>query len=133
MTPGEIIVAIVVAVLGSGGLAVFVDRKTRQRQGEAAAARDIAEAGGKTLDGAFSLIEGLQGEIERLREITKGLESTVASSNRKMARMERAVSAFTKRIDYLMGGIATLIGQITEAKQSPCWQPDEWDPPDVEE
>jgi hypothetical protein len=31
-----------------------------------------------------------------------------------------------------MAGIAQLIKQITDKDQQPCWQPDEWDPPETD-
>lgn len=135
---------VVITAIGSVGFWQYMqsraERLTREKQGDAAAAKDhadavltVTEAGGKTLKMAFDMLEAQKQESERLRCKVDDLDRTVTKANQKLGRMEWAIADFTERINYLMGGIAILIGQITDAKETPCWQPDEWQPPSIEE
>jgi len=143
MPSGEIIATIIVASLGStglGGLIMFlIDRKIRQRQSDAAASKDEAdaqltavEAGGRTLKMAFDMLDRQESELKRQQCEIDDLGRTVTKQTGEISRFKGALMAFGERVNYLMGGIAVLIGQIKDTNQAPCWQPDDWQPPDVD-
>ena len=51
----------------------------------------------------------------------------------EIIRLKRLLDRYAKRVIYLMSGIETLIKQIKAKNETPCWQPDEWDPEGTEE
>lgn len=133
----EWVLAVILAAIGSVGLWEFLkawhEQRTRRKVTEAEAlktgaeARSIlADASAKTLDGAFDLIGHLNDQMGELN-------SRVDKQDRKIGGLQRALQAYAERVAYLMNGISILMRQITEAKQAPCWKPDEWTPPDTRE
>lgn len=128
--------AIVIAVISAVGLdrvIIYLDqRESRRRQASAEAvkteaeARSIfADADSKTLDKAYKLIEYLDKSVVALND-------RVDRQDQAIGRLRTALQAYAERVAYLMGGIATLMRQITESNQAPCWKPDEWQPPNQE-
>ena len=137
-------VPVLLSALGSVGLWEFLrtwmERRSRRRLTNAEALRTEAEAvrteaeaksilataGDKTLEGAFRLIERLEKNLTTITE-------RVNQQEEEITFLQRALGIYAERVAYLMAGISTLLRQINAANQAPCWQPDDWQPPDQEQ
>lgn len=128
-----ILIAIIGALGGRELLAVWMTQRARRRVTDAEAVKVQAEAhltsataGEKTLQGAFQLMDKL-----KLRQ--DELEEQVSKQGKQINWLRGSVNEYAERITYLMHGIAVLIQQISGDGKDPCWQPDEWEPPQEEE
>jgi len=86
---------------------------------EATAKHQQAEAAEHTLEGAFKLLEKLDG---RLIDNEKKISDLECSNARFKILIDKAL----KRIAYLMNGIKCLLEQLEENRLKPVWQPDDW-------
>lgn len=127
-----ILIAVVTALGGRELLTAWMTQRARRRVTDAEAAKVEAEAtltsataGEKTLQGAFQL-------MDKLKKRQDELEEQVGKQGKQINWLRGAVNEYAERITYLMSGIAVLLQQISRDGKEPCWQPDEWEPPQEE-
>ena len=96
-----IITAFVAAGLGAVISGLFLRRKNN------------ADAAQSVSDAAVNLIAPLNARIDDVEK--------------DQARVKKMLTRAMNRIAYLMGGIAQLTKQITDAGHKPSWTPDDWD------
>lgn len=65
---------------------------------------------------------------EAAEKMIKSLTDRVTTLEKELRTVKRKLERYAERVIYLMNGIQTLIKQIEEKKEVPCWKPDEWDP-----
>lgn len=123
--------AILSALGGLSGIGALISvlfylRPTRQKitaeakHLEASAKHQTAEADEHTLDGAFKLLERVQGRLDQAEKKLIDLE-------RVNARYKIMIDRALKRIAYLMHGIKVLLEQLQANQLEPAWKPDdEW-------
>lgn len=121
-------VELLLAAIGSVGvwkvIEAMVNNRARKKVTDAEASSIIAEASNKTLEGAFRLIKQIQESHAQLSE-------RVDRQEKEITWLQRALGIYAERVAYLMSGIAVLLQQISKTSdQPPCWNPDEWQPPD---
>lgn len=85
---------------------------------EASAKHQKAEADEHTLDGAFKLLERVQGRLDQTEKKMADLECT-------NARYKIMIDRTLKRIAYLMQGIKVLLEQLQANRLEPAWRPDD--------
>jgi uncharacterized coiled-coil DUF342 family protein len=126
MTREEFILALVVAVFSSGGtgsLLYFLEFRQRQklatsnaRKVEAEAISTEADAGSKTLEGAFKLINEFRTELDRVKLELSNLRCMYEELEKRSTRL-------SEYIRKLLNGIGRLHQQIIDLKAIPVWKP----------
>jgi len=67
-------------------------------------------------------------DVDALRGILDELRIDIADRKLREKAFEARCLKYLNRIAYLMDGIRVLLNQIEQARETPCWKPDEWDP-----
>lgn len=131
-----IIISIAGALGGRELLTLWLTQRARRRVTDAEAEKTHAEAGlttatatEKTLEGVFKLVAKLEKRTCELEERITIQEKEIEEQDRRILWLQKATAEYAARVTYLMRGISILIKQIADTGGSPCWQPDEWQPP----
>ena len=90
----------------AAGLGALITGMFTRRKNEADASKAVSDA-------AVNLVAPLSARVDCMEK--------------DQERLKRTLTKAMNRIAYLMGGIAQLTQQITEAGHTPVWTPDNWD------
>ena len=59
-------------------------------------------------------------------------DQEIREQNKRILWLQKATSEYAQRVTHLMRGIVILLKQLSDEGSEPCWQPNEWDPPQEE-
>jgi hypothetical protein len=128
---------VLLAALGSVGLWEFLrswmERRSRRKVTDAEASKTSAEARNINADAENKSLEGAFKIMDRLEKSVKDLSVRADQQDIEIGWLRKAMQSYAERVAYLMGGIATLIKQLGDLHQAPCWTPDDWQPPEKDE
>lgn len=85
----------------------------------------IAAVGGALVSG---LLVRRKNNAEASEIITRVAMSLITPLEKKVKKLERKLDRYGDRIIYLTKGIEVLVNQIIDKGETPCWNPDEWNP-----
>lgn len=129
----KIVAEILLAIGGLGGLAslisLIVNRRARTLGNQETAlkiASDLpAQTANTLVQGAGELVTQYQALLNEYKAQT---DKEISELKSEQDAVRVTIRRYGNRITYLMNGIQKLLEQLKDLGQSPCWQPDEWDP-----
>jgi peptidoglycan hydrolase CwlO-like protein len=126
--------SLLIAGVGSVGLwkviETVITNRARSKVTDAEASKTSAEAKSILSEAESKTLEGAYKYMDRLEKQINTLTVRADQQDSEIGWLRKAMQAYAERIAYLMGGIATLIKQLGDLRQAPCWTPDDWQPPE---